>query len=86
MLGLVLDASGFVRCSQVVDGNVREHHILADMLEALDTPPGALVVIDRSIATEACLAWLGEQDYRYLVVSRERTRQFDLLPLLYFGV
>ena len=76
-LGLALDASGFVRRSQVFAGNVREHHTLAGMLGALDTPPGALVVMDRGIATEDRLAWLREQGYRYLVVSRERTRQFD---------
>ena len=38
-LGLVLDASGFVRRSQVFAGNVREHHTLAEMLDALDAPP-----------------------------------------------
>ena len=76
-LGLVLDASGFVRRSQVFAGNVREPHTLAGMLDALDTPPDALVVMDRGIATEDRLDWLREQGYRYLVVSRERTRQFD---------
>ena len=35
-LGLVLDGSGFVRRSQVFAGNVREHHTLAQMLEALN--------------------------------------------------
>ena len=54
---------------------MREHHTLADMLDALDAPPGALVVMDRGIAIEACLHWLRQQGYRYLVVSRERTRQ-----------
>ncbi len=54
-----------------------EHHTLAGMLDALDTPPGALVVMDRGIATEDRLHWLREQGYRYMVVSRERTRQFD---------
>ena len=37
-LGLVLDASGFVRRSQVFAGNVREHYTLAEMLDALDAP------------------------------------------------
>ena len=36
----MLDASGFVRRSQVFAGNVREHHTLAQMLDALN----ALVV------------------------------------------
>ena len=76
-LGLVLDASGFVRRSQVFAGNVREHHTLAEMLDALDAPRDALVVMDRGIATEDRLHWLREHRYRYLVVSRERTRYFD---------
>ena len=76
-LGLVLDASGFVRRSQVFAGSVREHRTLAGMLRALRAPRDALVVMDRGIATEDRVAWLGEQGYRYLVVSRERTRRFD---------
>ena len=76
-LGLVLDASGFVRRSQVFAGNVREHHTLAAMLDALNAPRGALVVMDRGIATEDRVRWLREHQYRYLVVSRERTRHFD---------
>ena len=43
-LGLVLDASGFVRRSQVFAGNVHEHHTLAEMLDALNAPRAALVV------------------------------------------
>ena len=76
-LGLMLDASGFVRRSKVFAGNVREHRTLAGMLDALDAPAGALVVVDRGIATEAAITWLRENHYRYLVVSRERHRQFD---------
>ena len=76
-LALVLDASGFVRRSQVFAGNVREHHTVAEMLEALDAPQQALVVMDRGIATEERVHWLREQGYRYLVVSRERIRHFD---------
>ena len=76
-LGLVLDASGFVRRSQVFAGNVREYRTLAQMLEALHAPREALVVMDRAIATEECVSWLRENAYRYLVVSRERTRHFD---------
>ena len=49
-LGLMLDASGFVRRSKVFAGNVREQRTLADMLEALEAPPGALVVMDRGVA------------------------------------
>ena len=76
-LGLVLDGSGFVRRSQVFAGNVREHHTLAEMIEALNAPRGARVVMDRGIATEDRVQWLRENGYRYVVVSRERTRHFD---------
>jgi len=47
------------------------------MLKNLGAPAGALVVMDASIATEANLNWLREHGYRYLVVSRERARQFE---------
>ena len=76
-LGLMLDASGFIRRSKVFAGNVREHRTLAAMLEALEAPAGALVVLDRGVATDACVTWLRENGYRYLVVSRERQRRFD---------
>jgi len=76
-LGLVLDGSGFVRRSRMFDGNVAEASTLEEMLQGLDAPAGALVIMDRGIATEANIGWLIEHHYRYLVVSRERTRQFD---------
>jgi len=76
-LGLALDGSGFVRRSQVFPGAVNEHATLAPMLDALGAPADALVVMDAGLATEANLAWLRETGYRYLAVSRERTRRFD---------
>ena len=76
-LGMVLDGSGFVRRSEVFDGNVHEGQTLEGMLSGLDTPAGALVVMDRGVATEANLLWLRGRGYRYLVVSRERSRRFD---------
>jgi hypothetical protein len=76
-LGLVLDGSGFVRRSECFDGHVSEGKTLAGMLKSLGAPSGALVVMDRGLAAEENLAWLREEGYRYLVVSRERERQFD---------
>ncbi|MDP1904491.1 MAG: IS1634 family transposase, partial [Pseudomonadota bacterium] len=70
-LGLILDGSGFVRRSRVFDGNAVEGRTLETMLTDLSAPSGALVVMDRGIATEANLAWLKEKGYRYLVMSRE---------------
>jgi hypothetical protein len=85
-LGLVLDGSGFVRRSKMFAGNVAEASTLQDMLKDLAAPSGALVIMDAPrlpkrktlcIATEANITWLKQQGYRYLVVSRERTRHFD---------
>jgi len=76
-LGLVLDGSGFVRCSQTFAGNVSEPDTLASMLTGLGTPAGALVVMDAGIATENNVAWLVEHGYRYLVVRRGGRRLFD---------
>jgi hypothetical protein len=47
------------------------------MLSGLQAPPGALVIMDAGIATEANLLWLVAQGYRYLVVRRGGVRQFD---------
>jgi hypothetical protein len=76
-LGLVLDSSGFVRRSRMFAGNAAEAGTLQDMLKGLATPDGAMIIMDAGIATAANIAWLKEQKYRYLVVSRERGRQFD---------
>jgi len=76
-LGLVLDGAGFVRRSQVFEGRVDESRTLAGMLEALEAPRGALVVMDRGVATEDRIQWLREEGYRYLVASRQGRRQFD---------
>ena len=76
-LGLVLDGSGFVRRSRTFAGNVAEGMTLPEMLNGLDAPAGALVIMDAGIATQANLDWLVAQGYRYLVVNRGGSRQFD---------
>jgi len=76
-LGLVLDGSGFVRRSRVFEGNVAEAGTLEGMLKGLGSPEGAMVIMDRGIATEANIDWLIKHHYRYLVVSREKNRRFD---------
>ena len=77
-LALVLDASGFPKSSEIFPGNAREPETLEKMLTALqhDTP-SPTVVLDAGIATEENVAWLSEQGYHYVVVSRKRRRRFD---------
>lgn len=76
-LGLILDGSGFVRRSRMFSGSVVEATTLEGMLSDLGAPQGALVIMDRGIATEDNIIWLKEQGYRYLVISRQFNRQFD---------
>jgi transposase len=76
-LGLVLDGSGFVRRSKTFEGNINEGPTLQVMLSGLKAPPGALVIMDAGIATQANIDWLIAHKYRYLVVRRGGMRQFD---------
>ena len=76
-LAMALDGSGFVRRTQVFAGNAGEPATLKDMLTGLGAAPGATVVMDAGIATEANLKWLRAQGLHYVVKSRLRERQFD---------
>jgi len=79
-LALVLDSSGFPRRSEVFAGNVNEAWTLERMVAKL-TPGDAThkptVVLDAGIATEDNIAWLVDNAYRYIVVSRRAHSQFD---------
>jgi Transposase DDE domain len=76
-LAMALDASGFVRRVQFFAGNASEPATLQGMLTGLHAAPGATVVMDAGISSEANLTWLREQGYHYVVVSKLRERQFD---------
>ena len=76
-LGLVLDGDGFPLSSQVFPGNASEPATLKLMLDELrDKDPfnqiKPVVIMDAGIASADNIAWLIEQDYQYLVVSREQ--------------
>ena len=79
-LALVLDGSGFPRRSEVFAGNASEPKTLAEMVGTLQDKAASrapTAVLDAGIATEENIAWLIENGYRYVVVSRKRHRQFD---------
>ncbi len=59
-LVLVLDGSGFIRRSRMFEGSVAEPTTLHTMLEGLETSEGAMVIMDRGIATQANIDWLIE--------------------------
>ena len=61
-------------------GNASEPETLAEMVGTLQdkaTSHAPTVVLDAGIATEENIAWLVENGYHYVVVSRKRHRQFD---------
>jgi transposase len=76
-LGLVLDADGFPKRSNVFEGNVSEPKTLEGMIKAIsdkNTPIKPTVVLDAGIATEANIKWLKGNQYSYIVVSRKKKK------------
>lgn len=76
-LALVLDGSGFPKRSEVFAGNASEPSTLAQMVDRLVSESAPTIVLDAGLATEDNIAWLVENHYRYVVVSRKRHREFD---------
>jgi transposase len=85
-LALMLDSSGFPKCSKVFEGNVSESVTLEKMIKGMEAkrlhpdlfePPKATIVMDAGIATEDNIEWLKGNHYPYIVVSRKRHRQFN---------
>jgi transposase len=76
-LGLVLDADGFPKRSNVFEGNVSEPKTLEGMIKDIsdeNTPIKPTVVLDAGIATEANIKWLKGNQYSYIVVSRKKKK------------
>ena len=85
-LALMLDSSGFPKCSKVFEGNVSEPVTLEKMIKGMERkrlspelfePAKATIVMDAGIATEDNIEWLKANGYPYIVVSRKRHRQFN---------
>lgn len=76
-LGAALDPSGFLKRTEIFEGNVSEASTLPKILEQLQASKNATIIMDAGIASEENLQWLLENNYNYLVVSRERKRSMD---------
>jgi transposase len=84
-LALMLDSSGFPKCSQVFEGNISEPVTLEKMIKNMEQKSSpdllniskATIVMDAGIATEDNIKWLKGHHYPYIVVSRKHHRQFD---------
>jgi len=76
-LALLMDADGFPKKSQVLEGNVSEPGTLSKILPAISTSTRKPVVAaDAGIGTQENVDWLAENGYAYIVVSRKR--QLDI--------
>jgi hypothetical protein len=84
-LAVMLDSSGFVRKSEIFDGNIGEPTTFIEMLDKLAVPKKdtnlfskkSLVVMDAGIASQANIDYLVEQGYEYIVVSKKKDKEFN---------
>jgi hypothetical protein len=84
-LAVMLDSSGFVRKSDIFDGNISEVTTFKEMLDKLGvkknsnllTSSNSLVVMDAGIASKENIDYLIANGYEYIVVSRKRDNLFD---------
>ncbi len=76
-MGLVLDSSGFPQRSEIFPGNVSEPKTLSQMLQQLEAKTDATIVMDAGFASEENVRWLQENNYHYIVVSRQATPPLD---------
>jgi len=72
-LALLMDADGFPKKSQILEGNVSEPGTLSKILPGISTTTQKPVVVtDAGIGTQENVQWLVENGYAYVVVSRKR--------------
>ena len=84
-LAVILDGSGFVKKSEIFEGNVSEPSTFQTMIERIKPKSeerliqsnASLVVMDAGIASQENIDWLKANHYEYIVVSRKREKCFD---------
>ena len=84
-LAVMLDSSGFVRKSEIFDGNIGEPTTFIEMLDKLAVPKKdtnlfskkSLVIMDAGISSQANIDYLVEQGYEYIVVSKKKDKEFN---------
>ncbi len=83
-LAMAIDGNGFVRHSQIYQGNISEPETLEDMLgqvkgTLIHEGEKPLVIMDAGISTEENLVKIQESGYDYICVSRIHPKEFDTL-------
>lgn len=83
-LAMAIDSMGFVRHSQIYQGNISEPSTLDDMLSTLKDKlchegEKPIIVMDAGISTEENLDKIKKEGYDYVCVSRSQPKEFDKL-------
>ncbi len=73
-MGLVLNEQGFPKRSDIFPGNVSEPGTLKEVINQLNhtKTERPIIVLDAGFATETNLEWLRENQYPYIVSSRQK--------------
>lgn len=76
-LALVVDEQGFAKYSKLYPGNQSEGATLPEILQSMvalrpELANNRTVVLDKGIATKANIAYLREEGYHYIIVSRQK--------------
>lgn len=72
-LALLMDADGFPKKSQILEGNVSEPGTLEKIVPTISTTAKKpIIVMDAGIGTKKNIKWMSSNEYRYVVVSRNR--------------
>lgn len=74
-LGLVLNEEGFPKRSRLLPGNISEPKTLEETLHQMSDSKedSRIIVLDGGIATKDNLTYLRENNYKYIVASRNRS-------------
>jgi len=82
VLAMVINIEGFIKYSAIHEGNYADTSNINPLLEKLPantTAAKPIVVMDAGIATEENLRNLTLQGYKYLVVSRTKIKDYEVL-------
>ena len=84
VLALVVNVEGFIKYSNIFEGNTTDNTTLPQIIDNLRTQTSqekrAVVVIDAGIATEDNLKLLQEKGYDYVCVSRSKIKDYTVNP------
>ena len=84
VLALVINSEGFVKYSNVFEGNASDSTSLPVIIDNIrartSTEKRAVVVLDAGIATEENLSLLEAKGYDYVCVSRSKIKDYEIDP------